>query len=190
MAGIELATAYVSIVPDTKKLSAAIKGDVIPEIEKSTGRAAKGFDKMTSAASRMGSAIAAAGVGMFLQDSIKAASDLSETMSKTSVIFGENVTAIEEYGKAAAQSIGMSKREAMDAASTFATFGKAAGLAGSDLTEFSTGATTLAADLGSFWNTSADEAITAIGAAMRGETEPIRRFGVMLDDASMRNEAL
>ena len=48
----------------------------------------------------------------------------------------------------------------------------------------------LAADLGSFNNTSTDDAIQAIGAALRGESEPIRRYGVLLDDATLKAEAL
>jgi hypothetical protein len=69
-------------------------------------------------------------------------------------------------------------------------FGKSAGLAGSDLVKFSTDFTVLASDLASFNNTTPDEAITAIGSALRGEAEPLRRFGVLLDDASLRAAAL
>jgi hypothetical protein len=69
-------------------------------------------------------------------------------------------------------------------------FGKSAGLAGDDLVKFSTDFTVLASDLASFNNTSPDEAITAIGAALRGEAEPLRRFGVLLDDATLRSAAL
>jgi hypothetical protein len=48
----------------------------------------------------------------------------------------------------------------------------------------------LSADLASFNNTSPEEAALALGAALRGEAEPIRKFGVLLDDASLRQEAL
>jgi hypothetical protein len=86
--------------------------------------------------------------------------------------------------------LGLTQKEALSAASTFATFGKASGLAGKDLSSFSKGATTLAADLASFYNTNADEAITAIGAALRGESEPIRKYGVLLDDATLKAKAM
>ena len=59
-----------------------------------------------------------------------------------------------------------------------------------DLAKFSTGATKLSSDLASFYNTSADEAITAIGAALRGESEPIRKYGVLLDDATLKAKAM
>ena len=78
----------------------------------------------------------------------------------------------------------------LDAAGIFGTFGKAAGLAGENLATFSNDFTALASDLSSFNNTSPEEAITAIGAALRGESEPLRKYGILLDDASMRQKAL
>jgi hypothetical protein len=48
----------------------------------------------------------------------------------------------------------------------------------------------LASDLASFNNTTPEEAIQAIGGALRGENEPIRRYGVLLDEASLKQAAL
>jgi phage-related tail protein len=61
---------------------------------------------------------------------------------------------------------------------------------GEDLAVFSNDFTTLATDLASFNNTSPEEAVQAIGAALRGEAEPLRRFGVLLNDATLKQEAL
>lgn len=118
------------------------------------------------------------------------ASDLSETINKTRVIFGEASKEIEDFGKQAAKNLGLSNQAALDAASTFATFGKSAGLSGTDLTKFSKKLVTLSADFASFFNTSPEDAITAIGAALRGESEPIRRYGILLNDATLKQEAM
>ena len=123
-------------------------------------------------------------------DAVKSASDLAETVAKTGEIFGESASDIEKFAESSAKSLGQTKQQALDAATTFAVFGKAAGLAGSDLVEFSTDFTGLASDLASFNNTSPEEAINAIGSALRGEAEPLRRYGVLLNDASLRQEAL
>ena len=48
----------------------------------------------------------------------------------------------------------------------------------------------MAADLSSFNNVPQDVAINAIGSALRGEAEPLRQFGVLLDDATLKNAAL
>lgn len=121
---------------------------------------------------------------------VEAASDLNETISKTGEIFNESSKEIEDWSKTAAEAFGQSRQQAMDAASTFAIFGKSAGLTGDSLVDFSKQFTVLASDLASFFNTRPEDAITAIGAAFRGENEPIRRFGVLLDDASLRTKAL
>ena len=121
---------------------------------------------------------------------IKAASDLNETVSKTGVIFGDAAKEVLAFGETTAKTLGISKTAALDAAATFGVFGKAAGLTGSNLATFSTDFTTLAADLASFNNTTPEDAILAIGAALRGEAEPIRRYGVLLNDAALKQEAL
>jgi hypothetical protein len=123
-------------------------------------------------------------------DAVKAASDLSETISKVGVLFGETSKDIEKFADGAASSLGQTKQQALDAAATFATFGKAAGLSGQDLSKFSIDFVKLSSDLASFNNTSPEQAINAIGSALRGEAEPLRAYGVLLDDASLRQEAL
>lgn len=129
-------------------------------------------------------------VGAGLYKATQSASDLAETQSKVGVVFGKSAKAIETWAATADTKMGQSKQQAMDAAATFAIFGKSAGLAGEDLVDFSTGFAGVASDMASFANTSPEEAILAIGAALRGETEPIRKYGVLLDDASLRQEAL
>jgi len=118
------------------------------------------------------------------------ASDLNETINKSRQIFGSAAGEIEKFASNAATSLGQTKRQAIDAAATFGIFGKAAGLSGRDLSKFSTDFVTLASDLASFNNTRPEDAIEAIGAALRGESEPIRRFGVLINDAALKTAAL
>ena len=154
-------------------------GSVLQGIGMSVGLGIAGI--ATSAASQVVS---------FMGDSIGAASDLGETLSKTQVLFGQSADAVVQFADTAASQFGQSKQQALDAAATFATFGKAAGLAGDDLVSFSTDFVGLSSDLASFNNTTPEQAIQAIGAALRGESEPLRQYGVLLDDASMRQKAL
>jgi hypothetical protein len=152
------------------------------KMEKYGKRMAKAFALAAAAAGAMAIKIGLEGV--------QAASALNEEISKTEVIFGDVSDEIKDFARSADRALGLTQKEALSAASTFATFGKAAGLSGKELSTFSRGATTLASDLASFYNTNADEAITAIGAALRGESEPIRRFGVLLNDATLKAKAM
>jgi hypothetical protein len=156
------------------------------------GFAGKIGDFSKKAALAFAAAAAAAGamavkIGV---DAVKAASDLGETISKVNVLFGDTSKEIQEFANGAAKSLGQTKQQALDAASTFATFGKAAGLSGQDLSKFSIDFVKLASDLASFNNTSPEQAINAIGSALRGEAEPLRQYGVLLDDASLKQAAL
>jgi len=136
---------------------------------------------------------AAAAIGTFtsvIAPAIKAASDFEESTSKVNVIFGRASKSVKDFAKDAAVSLGQSQQDVLSAAGTFGTFGKAAGLAGEDLALFTTDFVALSTDLASFNNTTPEEAVLAIGAALRGESEPLRRYGVLLDDATLKAEAM
>ena len=134
-------------------------------------------------------AAALAGLAAAAGKAVKAASDMAEAQSKVNVIFGDGAKDIAAYSKTASDKIGQSKQAVLDAAGTFGTFGKAAGLSGTNLAKFATGFSGLASDLASFNNSSPEEAIAAIGSGLRGEAEPLRRFGILLNDATLKTAA-
>src|SRR5262245_20819273 len=146
--------------------------------------------KLKSWAKGIGGAIAGAFAVDQVRQWIGSASELQDAVAASETIFGSAAGAIKDFAATADTALGMSKQQATDAANTFATFGKGAGLAGNDLAGFSTQLTTLAGDMASFRGTSPEQAITAVGAALRGETEPIRAYGVMLDEGAIKARAL
>ena len=191
----ELGVAYISLLPEMKSFR--------PAAEKGMGKVGKGvatrfgvgFNGAIGSIVSRSAGIFAAGfasvkIGGFLKDAITQASDLGETTSKVTQIFGPAAKDILKFSKTSATALGQTQQAALDANATFGIFGKAAGLQGKELSGFTTNLTTLASDLASFNNTSPEQAIEAIGAALRGETEPMRAYGVLLDDASLRQEAL
>jgi len=159
---------------------------------KDLGKAGNQFQNFSRGVERAsGFAVAALGaIGSAAFEAVNLASDLEETGNKVGEIFGsEGRRQLEEYAATANRSLGQTRRQALDAAATFGIFGQAAGLSGDDLIDFSTELTTLATDLASFNNTDVDQAIVAIGAALRGESEPIRNYGVLLNDATLKSRA-
>ena len=132
----------------------------------------------------------AAGLVVVGKRSVAAASDMSETLSKSNVVFGKNSEAMQAWAGNAAKSFGQSKQEALGAAATMGNMFLAMGQGQDEAAEMSKSMVELAADMASFNNTSSEDAITAIGAALRGESEPIRRYGVLLDDATLKAQAL
>lgn len=165
---------------------------------KGIARAKKEFEQLEGIGAKAGFAIkkamlpataALGALGVAAKKTVNAASDLAEAQSKVNVIFGDGADEVEAFAKTAAKSMGQSRRAVLDAAGTFGTFGKAAGLGGKDLAKFSNDFTKLASDLASFNNTTPEDAVQAIGAALRGESEPMRRFGVLLNDAALKAKA-
>ena len=156
----------------------------------------RGLNQGTSGLRKFGKMAALVGVAVGgvlavgLVKSIRSASDLNEEISKSGVVFGKSAYKIQAWSKTTSTALGMSERMSLQAASTFALFARSAGLGGDETVKFSTQMVKLAADLASFNNSTPEESILAIGAALRGENEPIRRFGVLLDDASLRTQAL
>ena len=166
---------------------------------KGAEQAIKEFQNLTKASDKAAFAInkmavpAALAFGAIVTGGYKAAqaaSDFNETVSKSGIIFGEASTEIKRFADTAASSLGLSKQAALDAAATMGTFGKSAGLAGTDLSNFSIEMVKLSGDLASFHNANPADVALALGAALRGEAEPIRKFGVLLNDAAVKAQAM
>lgn len=159
--------------------------------DKGVNAAQKAFGNLSKSTVIAGAAIGATvtAVAAFGYSAIQKASDFNEAISKNTVVFGAISKEVENFAKTAGRSFGISETAALQAAGTFATFGKSAGLAGKDLSDFSIGLVTMAADLASFNNTSVDEAINALGSALRGEAEPLRKYGVLLSDTTLKAAA-
>lgn len=169
------------------------------DFEKSAQRAERATKRMGQEIADSGEKMRNFGVGAVaggllvakgLGSAINAAADLGETTSKAEQLFGDATDDIIEFGEGAADSLGLSEQAAIDAASTFAIYGQKAGLAGNDLGDFSTELVTLATDMASFNNVGTEETIAAIGSALSGEAEPMKRFGVLLNEATLKAQAM
>lgn len=184
----------VTVSADTRPYQRELKkaADATSGVDRAQGELRRSSARNAVAWAAVGTAVTAVGAKTLtaLGESVDAASDLQESLSKMRVIFGEVSVDVEQFGETSAEAFGMSKRGAYDAASMMATFGKAAGLTGDDLSKFSLDMVALSSDLASFYNSSPEDAMEALGAALRGESEPIRRYGVLLDDATLRQRAM
>ena len=180
-------------------ISMLIGGDA-SGLRKATKNATKSLDKFSkssaNAAKKVGAAfgkmtagitVAAVGLGA---KAVDLASDFDESMSKTEAIFKEAASGITEAAKTAATAVGMSKSEFLEAASGFGVFGKAAGLGGDDLSDFSTELVKTAADVASFNNLSTDQALEKLSAGLRGSSEPLQSLGILINAAQVEAKAL
>ena len=184
MSGVE-----VSIGANSRKAAKELKS-----FEKKTQSIAKsiakGFKERIGHKLLDGLSGAVRDIPQMINTAVTAASDLNEEVSKSSVIFGQASDDIRAFAQNAVESMGLSEVAALTATGTFGNLFKTMGMGQQEAANMSKVMLQLAADLGSFHNTTTEDAINAIGAALRGESEPIRRYGVLLDDATLKAEAL
>lgn len=137
----------------------------------------------------IGAAFALGAITDQIRDTIAAGSRLQESQSKVGVVFGDSAIQINKWADSAATAMVMSKQAALEAAGTFGNLFQAFGIGQGKAMTMSTTLVQLAADLASFNNTSTEDAIQAIRSGLSGETEPLKRFGVALNDARLKAEA-
>lgn len=147
-------------------------------------------DKARDALEKIGIGFSIAGVVEGLRQAVFAASDLAESTNAVDVMFGSASQRVQDWAANAAKSMGQSNVEAREGAVTMALYGKQAGMTGDNLANFSTQMTQLASDMASFRNTSPEQAVEALGAAFRGESDPIEAYGVLLNETALKNQAL
>ena len=168
---------------------AAIKG-VDDKVKVAGAGMGKFTTQMKSMATTIGLAFGGAQIANFAKESVMAASNLNEAMSKVGVVFGENSKQIETWAKGATDSFGMSERAALTSVGTFGNLFSAFGLGSEDTKKFSTSLTELAVDMASFNDMSVDDALNALRSGLSGETEPMKKFGSVLSETRLKTEAL
>jgi hypothetical protein len=146
--------------------------------------------KTAAKAGLVGLGVLGVGAAKLAGDAVSAASDLEESTNKVAQVFGRGANDVFRFSSKAADALGQTNQQARDAAATFGIFGNVAGLTDKKNAKFAKRMTTLASDLASFSNTEPEQAVEALGAALRGESEPIRAYGVLLDEATLKAEAM
>jgi methyl-accepting chemotaxis protein len=133
---------------------------------------------------------AAQGFKNLVTDSVKQASDLNESINAVNVTFGASSKEIVDWGKQNAASFGLSQSAFNAMATPLGAGLKNAGLSMQDTSKWTIDLTKRAADMASVFNTSVPDALDAIQAGLRGEADPLERFGVGLSAAKVEAEAL
>lgn len=144
---------------------------------------------MTSVGTKMSAALTAPiiGIGVY---GVKAFSDLNEAVNAANVTFGKASNRLLEFGQTAAQSAGLSQRAFLQASVPIGAALQNVGLNANQAADWTIKLTQRAADMASVFNTDVNSALLAIQAGLRGEIDPLERFGVGLNEASVKAYAL
>ena len=170
--------AYVEIGGDNKPLGSALS------------RASSMLDSFASQAMRLGATVASAGAGIMapILKSISKASAYEETLNKFNVIFEDQADATRKWGEAHADTINRSRLEYIDMLGTAQSLFRGMGIGSKEAAGMSKQMVALASDMGSFWDMADADAWTRLASGIVGETEAVRRWGIDLSEAAMKQE--
>ena len=118
------------------------------------------------------------------------ASDLEEVQNVVDVSFGSMADEVEAFANAAVRSYGISALTAKRMASTFMAMSNGMGIAQEAGKNMSLQLTALAGDMASFYNVGQDIAQTALTSIFTGETESLKKFGIVLTETNLEAFAL
>jgi hypothetical protein len=120
---------------------------------------------------------------------IKFASDYNESLNKVDVAFKSSSGEVKNFSKTTLESFGIASGTALDMASNFGDMGTSLGLTTGQASKMSTSLVGLAGDLSSFKNISIDIANTALAGIFTGETESLKKLGIVMTEAALQNYA-
>ena len=122
--------------------------------------------------------------------SLDAASDLQEIQNVVDVAFKDMSYKIEEFTKICIEHFGMSQLSAKQTAGSFMAMGASIGLTKEAASDMAVELTGLTGDFASFYNISQQYAKVALSAVYTGETETLKRYGIILTEANLQEYAL
>lgn len=121
--------------------------------------------------------------------SMKLASDTEEAKNKVEVVFGSMAQSVKDFADTALESYGLAEGSALTMASTFGAMASSMGLSEQASASMSTSLTALAADMASFYNVSTEVAQTSLQGIFTGETEALKKFGIVMTQTNLEEFA-
>jgi phage host-nuclease inhibitor protein Gam len=131
-----------------------------------------------------------AAMGAPLVAAISMASDTEEVMNKFNIVFGDASEAVKAWSDQYAASVGRSKKQIAEFMAGSQDLFIPLGFAADSARDLSEQVTQLAVDLASFNNMADEDAIRDLHAALTGSGEVMKKYGVIVSEAAVKQELL
>lgn len=168
-------------------------GSIILSTKVDTGGINKGMKSIKSTIGKIGAALGVAfGVSAlvnFGKAAVNLASDLQEVQNVVDVAFGDMAYRMEEFADTAIETFGISELTAKQTGSSFMAMAKGMQFADDVASDMALTLTGLSADMASFYNIRQEEARTALSAVYTGETETLKRYGILITEVNLQEFA-
>jgi len=157
---------------------------------KGASKIQKALNKINFRAIGLGATAFGGVVALSMKKAVDAASDLEEATGKFNVVFRDQLSQAEEWSRGLVAAYGLSTREAKEYMSSIQDLLKPMGVASDEAARLSNEVVKLAVDLGSFNNQKTPDVMRDIQSALVGNYETMKKYGVVLNVATIRQEAL
>ena len=122
---------------------------------------------------------------------VKWAGELEDAQAATEQVFGSMSATMDRWADGAAKAFGLSKGEALEWSNQIGIrLTEIGGLSDEAAAKQAQNLTQLAGDMASFFGGTTADAATAINSALTGEFEPLKRYGVIINDTSLKAELM
>lgn len=198
-------SAWVEVLPDFSKFKAKTNAAIAPVLSSAgdTGGGLFGGGFLKSVGAVFGGATLASlaiGAGRLVGDAIGAginygldsidlASKLQQSSGAVDVIFKDSAKVVNKYAKAASKSLGLSENSYNELASVIGAQLKNGGTSINDLSKKTNDLITIGGDLSAQFGGSTKDAVDALSSALKGERDPIERYGVSLNQNAINAKA-
>lgn len=125
-----------------------------------------------------------------IKDAIDISSSLTEVENVVRTTFGNYEKLIQDFSKTSIQDFGMSELTAKQVASRFQAIGTTMGFSQGKMADMSLQLTKLTADMASFYDMEQSDVARNLQAVFTGETEPLRKYGLDLTQATLKEWAM
>jgi hypothetical protein len=180
-------------IGDKSGVRVAIVGDssqLARELQKAEGKIAGFGENARKSGDVLRTALFGGAVLFGAQKLVKAAGDLEQSIGGTAAVFGSAAGSVDEFAKSAADVVGLSENAARVLTSRLGASLKGAGLSAEEAANQSIFLTKTGADLAATLGGNTNDAVSALGSALRGEFDPLERFGIALKASEINAKAV
>ena len=172
--------------------------EILVRVESDTRDAAAGLDDLGGRAGKLGgvmsaaaAGVAAAGVavGALAVSAVQGAAQLEQSMGAVDVVFKGSADQMHTWAQGAATAAGLTATEYNNLAVVLGTQLKNGGTAITDIGVKTNELIGVGADMAAMFGGTTREAVEALASALKGERDPIERYGVSLNQAAIDAEA-
>lgn len=160
------------------------------DVERASKSAAKSTQVFGGALKSLAGIVTLGLIVKAFQDISKAAIDATESENLFEVSMGRMAQSARRWSDETAKALGLNAYEIRKNVGILNTMLSSMGLAESKAYDFSKSLTKLSYDMASFYNLNPDEAFQKLQAAISGESEPLKRLGIIINETTSKQALL